>query len=62
VFRIDGDPIDGQDRNQILRGITKPIVYYDAGYDITPDIVKILHGTAVADQSGRAGVTPPRTR
>ena len=62
VFRIDGDPIDGADRNQILRGITKPIVYYDAGYDITPDIVKILNGTAVADQTGRAGVAPPRTR
>ena len=55
VFRFDGDPVDGADRNQILRGITKPIVYYESGNDITPDILKMLNGTAVADQAGRPG-------
>jgi Skp family chaperone for outer membrane proteins len=55
VFRFDGDPVDGADRNQILRGITKPIVYYESGNDITPDILKMLNGTAVADQTGRPG-------
>jgi len=62
VFRFDGDPVDGADRNQILRGITKPIVHYEAGNDITPDILKMLNGAAVADQSGRPGGAPPRTR
>jgi Skp family chaperone for outer membrane proteins len=59
VFRFDGDPVDGADRNQILRGITKPIVYYEAGNDITPDILKMLNGAAVADQT-RPGAVPPR--
>lgn len=48
VYRFDGDPVDSADRNQILRGITKPIVYYDPGIDITPDILKMLNGTPVA--------------
>jgi Skp family chaperone for outer membrane proteins len=60
VFRFDGDPVDGADRNQILRGITKPIVYYESGNDITPDILKMLNGAAVADQTGRPGAMPPR--
>jgi Skp family chaperone for outer membrane proteins len=59
VFRFDGDPVDGADRNQILRGITKPIVYYEAGNDITPDILKMLNGAAVADQT-RPGAVQPR--
>jgi Skp family chaperone for outer membrane proteins len=59
VFRFDGDPVDGGDRNQILRGITKPIVYYEAGNDITPDILKMLNGAAVADQT-RPGAVQPR--
>jgi len=62
VFRFDGDPVDGADRNQILRGITKPIVHYEAGNDITPDILKMLNGAAVADQTGRPGAVPARTR
>ncbi len=48
VHRFDGDPVDSGDRNQILRGITKPIVYYESGIDITPDILKMLNGTPVA--------------
>ncbi len=62
VLRFDGDPVDGGDRNQILRGITKPIVYYEAGNDITPDILRMLNNAAVADQGGRAGAAPPRPR
>jgi Skp family chaperone for outer membrane proteins len=61
VFRFDGDPVDGADRNQILRGITKPIVFYEGGNDITPDVLKMLNGTAVADQTARPGAAvPPR--
>jgi hypothetical protein len=57
VHRFDGEPVDNSDRNQILRGITKPIVYLEPGIDITPDILKMLNGPAVAG----AG-QPPRTR
>ena len=56
VHGFDGDPVDSGDRNQILRGITKPIVYYEPGIDITPDILKMLNGTPVA------GAAQPRTR
>jgi Skp family chaperone for outer membrane proteins len=59
VHRHEGDPVDASDRNQILRGITKPIVYIDPGIDITPDIAKILNTPAVATQPA-AG--QPRTR
>jgi Skp family chaperone for outer membrane proteins len=61
VHRFDGDQIDNSDRNQILRGITKPIVYIEPGIDITPDVLKMLNGTAVADQTARPGAAvPPR--
>jgi Skp family chaperone for outer membrane proteins len=56
VHRFDGEPIDNSDRNQILRGITKPIVYLEPGIDITPDVLKMLNGPAVA------GAQQPRTR
>jgi Skp family chaperone for outer membrane proteins len=56
VHRFDGDPVDSSDRNQILRGITKPIVYYEPGIDITTDILKMLNGTPVA------GVAQPPVR
>ena len=46
VHRFDGDPVDTADRNQILRGITKPIVYIEPGIDITPDIAKMLNTPA----------------
>ncbi|MFM7290723.1 MAG: OmpH family outer membrane protein [Planctomycetia bacterium] len=62
VFRFDGDPVDNSDRNQILRGITKPIVFYDEGNDITKDILTMLNGAAVADQTGRPAAGVPRTR
>ena len=59
VHRFDGDPVDNSDRNQILRGITKPIVYLEPGIDITPDVLKMLNTPAVATQPAAA---PPRTR
>jgi Skp family chaperone for outer membrane proteins len=50
VHRFDGDPVDASDRNRILGSITKPIVYYDPQIDITPDVLKMLNGAAVAAQ------------
>jgi Skp family chaperone for outer membrane proteins len=48
VHRFDGDPVDTADRNRILGSITKPIVYYDPQIDITPDVLRMLNGAAVA--------------
>ena len=48
VHRFDGDPVDSADRNRILGSITKPIVYYDPQIDITPDVLRMLNGAAVA--------------
>ena len=59
VHRVDGDPIDGSDRNQILRGITKPIVYLEPGIDITGDVLKMLNASPVAAGTPAA---QPRTR
>ena len=50
VHRFDGDPVDPSDRNRILGSITKPIVYYDPQFDITPEILKMLNGANVAAQ------------
>ena len=54
VHRFDGDPVDAGDRNRILGSITKPIVYYDPQIDITPDILRMLNGGAVAAAPGQA--------
>jgi Skp family chaperone for outer membrane proteins len=48
VHRFDGEVVDNSDRNRILGNITKPIVYYDPQVDITPDILRMLNGAAVA--------------
>jgi Skp family chaperone for outer membrane proteins len=48
VHRIDGDPVDSTDRNRILGNITKPLVFHDPQVDITPDVLKMLNGAAVA--------------
>ncbi len=59
VHRFDGEAVDGSDRNQILRSITKPIVYLEPGIDITVDILKKLNAqSGVAAQP--TGVSPRR--
>ena len=57
VHRFDGEPLDSSDRNQILRGITKPIVYLESGIDITPDVLKMLNAAPVA-AAPATGVRP----
>ncbi|MFM7206510.1 MAG: OmpH family outer membrane protein [Planctomycetaceae bacterium] len=52
VQRFDGDPVDSADRNRILGSITKAIVYYDPNIDITPDVLRMLNGAAVAGVPG----------
>jgi len=61
VHRFDGDPVDTTDRNRILGSITRPIVFYDPQIDITPDILQMLNGAAVAGApQGQGKVRPLR--
>lgn len=56
VHRFEGESVESGDRNQIMRGITKSIVYLEPGIDITPDILKLLNSrAAVASQSPPGG-------
>ena len=55
VHRFDGESPDGTDRNQILRSITKPIVYLEPGIDITVDILKMLNTQAGVAAQPAAG-------
>jgi Skp family chaperone for outer membrane proteins len=58
VLRFNGDPVDPVDRNDILRGINKPIVFYDPRMDITPYVLQDLNRSAAAG-NGPVGVRPP---
>jgi Skp family chaperone for outer membrane proteins len=60
VLRFNGDPIDPADRNDILRGINKPIVYYDPRMDITPFVLQDLNRSATPG-TGSIGVRPQPT-
>ncbi|HTQ39136.1 MAG TPA: OmpH family outer membrane protein [Pirellulales bacterium] len=60
VLRFNGDPVDPADRNDILRGINKPIVYYDQRMDITPYVLQDLNRSA-APGTGNIGVRPQPT-
>jgi Skp family chaperone for outer membrane proteins len=57
VLRFNGDPVDPVDRNDILRGINKPIVFYDPRMDITPYVLQDLNRSAAAG-AGPIGVHP----
>jgi hypothetical protein len=59
VHRFDGEPVDATDRNRILGNITKPIVYYDPQIDITPDVLRMLNGAAVAGAPGAVAQPKP---
>ena len=54
VLRFNGDPIDANKREDVLRAINKPVVY-QGGVDITPDIL------ASINRSGARPVAPTGT-
>jgi hypothetical protein len=58
VLRFNGDPVDGNNRDEILRGINKAIVYNDPRMDITPYVLQDLNRSA-APGTGPIGVRPP---
>lgn len=58
VLKFNGDDVDANDRNDILRNINKPIVYFDKNMDITPFVLQELNRSApIAGPGGQ----PPAT-
>ena len=43
VISFNGDPIDPEQPQQVVRGVSKPIVYNHPGIDITPHILASLN-------------------
>jgi len=42
VFRFSRDPMKPDDRNSVMQGLNKAVVYLDDGSDITDDILKAI--------------------
>jgi len=59
VLKFNGDDVDANDRNDILRNINKPIVYFDKNMDITPFVLQELNRSAPVANGG--GPLPPTT-
>jgi Skp family chaperone for outer membrane proteins len=60
VLRFNGDPIDPQQREDVMRAITQPIVFQN-NVDITPDVLAVLNrGVAAAGTATAPGAQPPR--
>jgi Skp family chaperone for outer membrane proteins len=55
VLTFNGDPINPEKPDDVLRGINNPVVYYDKSLDITPSILKRL-GAKPASAGGPMGV------
>jgi len=64
VISFNGDPIDPEQPQQVVRGVSKPIVYHDPGIDITPHILASLNNqnqaNAGASLARPVGVPPKR--
>jgi Skp family chaperone for outer membrane proteins len=43
VFKVNTDPVDPKDRNDVLRGINKSICYFDPRLDITEEVLADLN-------------------
>lgn len=65
VLRFNGDPVDPNKREDVLRAINKPIVY-ENGIDITPDVLKMINREqanrqpAAGGAAAKAGAAIPR--
>ena len=58
VISFNGDPIDPEQPQQVVRGVSKPIVYHDPGIDITPHILASLNNQNQAN-AGAGLARPP---
>jgi Skp family chaperone for outer membrane proteins len=58
VLRFNGDPIDPQQREDVMRAIMQPIVF-QSNIDITPDVLALLNRGAAPPAAQQA--QPPRT-
>lgn len=57
VMRFNGDPVDMQKPDDVLREINKPVLWFPAGCDITGFIIERLNRAKMnADQRGGAAV------
>jgi Skp family chaperone for outer membrane proteins len=61
VLRFNGDQVDAENPEEVLRFINKPVVWHSPGVDITDEVIASLNGRA--PQQGRVGEkigVPPR--
>jgi Skp family chaperone for outer membrane proteins len=52
VIRFNGDKVDGNSREEVLREINKTVVYENR-IDITPDVLALVNRDAAMPQAGR---------
>jgi Skp family chaperone for outer membrane proteins len=58
VLRFNGDPIDRNDPQEVLKELNKSVLYYNRAIDITPIILEIINRNA---PGGRQGGAVPQT-
>lgn len=58
VFRYNSEEMDLADKDSLIRGVMKNIVYHDAGLDMTPLVMKMLD--AHFARTANAGAQPRR--
>lgn len=58
VFRYNSEEMDLADKDSLIRGVMKNIVYHDAGLDMTPVVLKMLDNHFA--QTANAGGQPRR--
>lgn len=63
VLRFNGEPVDPNIREDVLRAINKPVVFQN-GIDITPDILALVNRSAASAKRPSGPQIPggPRTR
>lgn len=61
VLRFNGEPVDANRREEVLREINKPVVYQNS-IDITPDVLALLNRGPVATPGATSGAAPTATR
>jgi Skp family chaperone for outer membrane proteins len=62
VLKFNGDEVHPEDRNDILRSINKPIVYFDHRMDITSNVLQELNRSSGVSLNPNANMAPPQPR